>query len=131
MSRTFVVEIESPLGRDEVRQLILTKLSVPLGNAEYRIESQNETMIVYARRYRPYWLPAILLFWLALPLLLLLIEQTDRVMLTLFDEAGSLSVEGRTEPGSQAVQLYDVVQLAHLILVSNSETAPPESCPTL
>ena len=87
MSRTFVVEIESPLGRDEVRQLILTKLSVPLGNAEYCIESQNETMIVYARRYRPYWLPAILLFWLAFPLLLLLVEHTDRVMLTLLDEA--------------------------------------------
>ncbi|HEX9942195.1 MAG TPA: XRE family transcriptional regulator [Thermoanaerobaculia bacterium] len=35
-----------------------------------------------------------------------------------FDEAGSLDVEGRTEPGSQAVQLYDVVQLAHYFGVS-------------
>lgn len=35
-----------------------------------------------------------------------------------FDEAGSLNVEGRTEPGSQEVQLYDVVQLAHHFGVS-------------
>ena len=30
-----------------------------------------------------------------------------------FDETTSIRVEGRTPPGSQAVQLYDVVQLAH------------------
>ncbi len=36
----------------------------------------------------------------------------------LFDEGGALSVEGRTEPGSQAVQLYDVVQMAHHFGVS-------------
>ena len=86
MSRTFVVEIESPLSREEVRHMILTKLSLPLGDAEYRIESVNKTMIAYARSYRPYWFPAVLLFWLAFPLLLLLIVQTDRVVLTLFDD---------------------------------------------
>lgn len=36
----------------------------------------------------------------------------------LFDEGGALSVEGRTEPGSQAVQLYDVVRMAHHFGVS-------------
>jgi Zn-dependent peptidase ImmA (M78 family) len=36
----------------------------------------------------------------------------------LFDEGGALSVEGRTEPGTQAVQLYDVVQMAHHFGVS-------------
>jgi Zn-dependent peptidase ImmA (M78 family)/DNA-binding XRE family transcriptional regulator len=36
----------------------------------------------------------------------------------LFDEGGALSAEGRTEPGTQAVQLYDVVQLAHHFGVS-------------
>ena len=35
-----------------------------------------------------------------------------------FDEAGSLDVEGRTEPGSQAIQLYDLVQAAHHFGVS-------------
>jgi hypothetical protein len=86
VSRTFVVEIDSPLSREEVRHMILTKLSLPLGNAEYRIEAVNETIIAYARSYRPYWFPAILFFWLGIPLLLLLIVQTDRVILTLFDD---------------------------------------------
>jgi Zn-dependent peptidase ImmA (M78 family)/DNA-binding XRE family transcriptional regulator len=36
----------------------------------------------------------------------------------LFDEGGALSVEGRTEPGTQDVQLYDVVQMAHHFGVS-------------
>jgi Zn-dependent peptidase ImmA (M78 family)/DNA-binding XRE family transcriptional regulator len=36
----------------------------------------------------------------------------------LFDEGGALSVEGRAEPGSQTVQLYDVVQMAHHFGVS-------------
>ena len=85
MSRTFVVEIESPLNRDEVRQLVLTKLSIPLGNVDYRIENENETMISYARTYRPYWVAAWLFFWLLFPLLLLLVERTDRVVLTLID----------------------------------------------
>jgi hypothetical protein len=92
MSSTFVVEVESPLGREDVRRLVLTKLSIPLGDADYRIESQNETTIVYARSYRPYWTVAALLFWLAVPLLLLLIVQTDRVTLTLFDEAGGTRI---------------------------------------
>ena len=92
MSRTFVVEIESPLSRDEVRREILTKLSIPLGDSEYRIERQNDVAIVYARTYRPYWFPAILLFWLAFPLLLLLIVQTDRVVLTLLDEPGGTRI---------------------------------------
>jgi len=35
-----------------------------------------------------------------------------------FDEAGSLDVEGRTEPGSQSIQLYDLVQAAHHFGVS-------------
>lgn len=35
-----------------------------------------------------------------------------------FDEADSLVVEGRAEPGSQAIQLYDVVRLAHHFEVS-------------
>jgi hypothetical protein len=85
VSRTFVVEVDSPLGREDVRGLILTKLSIPLGKAEYRIESENETMVAYARTYRPYWMVAVLLCWLVLPLLLLLVEQTDRVILTLVE----------------------------------------------
>lgn len=42
----------------------------------------------------------------------------SRVYVEVFDEAGSLDVEGRTAPGSQDVQLYDVVQLAHHFDVS-------------
>ena len=37
----------------------------------------------------------------------------SRVYTEVFDEAGVLPVDSRTEPGTQAIQLYDVVQLAH------------------
>src|SRR3990172_8759721 len=42
----------------------------------------------------------------------------SRAFAEVFDEAGSLKVEGRTEPGTQALQMYDVVQLAHHFGVS-------------
>jgi hypothetical protein len=85
VSRAFVVEIDTPLSRDEVRRLVLIKLSVPLSDAGYGIENQNETMITFARTTRPYWLPGILLCWLGFPLILLLIVETERVMLTLLE----------------------------------------------
>ena len=44
----------------------------------------------------------------------------SRVHREVFDEAGSLDVEGRTVPGTQLVQLYDVVQLAHHFVVSRT-----------
>lgn len=46
----------------------------------------------------------------------------SRVSAEIFDEAGSLSVEGRSEPGSQTLQLYDLVQLAHHFGVSRLST---------
>jgi hypothetical protein len=92
VSRAFVVEIETRLSRDEVRRLVLTRLSVPLGDAGYGIENQNETMIAFAKVYRPYWLPAVLLSWLVFPLLLLLVEETDRVMLTLLEGDDGTSI---------------------------------------
>ena len=42
----------------------------------------------------------------------------SRSYTSVFDEQGSVAVEGRTEPGSQDLQLYDVVQLAHNFGVS-------------
>jgi Zn-dependent peptidase ImmA (M78 family)/DNA-binding XRE family transcriptional regulator len=42
----------------------------------------------------------------------------SRAYAQVFDEAESLSVEGRAEPGSQDLQLYDVVRLAHHFGVS-------------
>jgi Zn-dependent peptidase ImmA (M78 family) len=42
----------------------------------------------------------------------------SRVYADVFDEAGALSVEGRSEPGTQTIQLYDLVQLAHHFGVS-------------
>jgi hypothetical protein len=112
MSHTFVVEIDSPLGREDVRRLILTKLSVPLGIAEYRIESQTETSIVYARVYRPYWWVAALLCWLVVPLLLLLAQETERVMVTLFDEGEGTRIlvvgDGSRAVRRQFEQLSDV-----------------------
>jgi Zn-dependent peptidase ImmA (M78 family)/transcriptional regulator with XRE-family HTH domain len=42
----------------------------------------------------------------------------SRAYAEVFDEAGSLNVEGRSEPGTQTLQLYDVVQLAHHFGVS-------------
>ena len=44
--------------------------------------------------------------------------KASRTYTTVFDEEGSVPVEGRTEPGSQDLQLYDVVQLAHNFSVS-------------
>lgn len=44
----------------------------------------------------------------------------SRLHAEVFDEAGAIDVEGRTEPGSQTLQLYDVVQLAHHFGVSRS-----------
>jgi hypothetical protein len=34
-----------PLSRDEVRREVLIRFSIPLGNADYGIESQNEVVI--------------------------------------------------------------------------------------
>jgi len=42
----------------------------------------------------------------------------SRAHADVFDEDGSVNVEGRSEPGSQSIQLYDVVQLAHHFGVS-------------
>jgi len=42
----------------------------------------------------------------------------SRAYAEVFDEAGSVNVEGRAEPGSQTVQIYDVVQVAHHFGVS-------------
>jgi DNA-binding XRE family transcriptional regulator len=42
----------------------------------------------------------------------------SRVHAEVFDEAGILSVEGRSKPGTQSLQLYDVVALAHHFTVS-------------
>jgi hypothetical protein len=92
VSRAFVVEIETSLSQDEVRRLVLTKLSVPLGDAGYGIENQDETMISFARTYRPYWMLGIVLSWLGFPLILLLIAETERVMLTFFEAAEGTSI---------------------------------------
>lgn len=45
-----------------------------------------------------------------------------RASVEVFDEVDSLNAEGRPEPGTQAIQLYDVVQLAYHFGVS-SQTA--------
>jgi Zn-dependent peptidase ImmA (M78 family) len=42
----------------------------------------------------------------------------SRIYAEVFDEAGVLPVDSRTEPGTQDIQLYDVVQLAHHFGVS-------------
>lgn len=42
----------------------------------------------------------------------------SRIHADVFDEAGSLPVDSRTEPGTQEIKLYDVVQLAHYFGVS-------------
>jgi Zn-dependent peptidase ImmA (M78 family)/DNA-binding XRE family transcriptional regulator len=42
----------------------------------------------------------------------------SRIFAEVFDEAGFLNVEGRSEPGTQTIQLYDIVQLAHHFNVS-------------
>jgi Zn-dependent peptidase ImmA (M78 family)/transcriptional regulator with XRE-family HTH domain len=42
----------------------------------------------------------------------------SRLFAEVFDEAGALDVEGRSEPGTQTIQLYDVVQLARHFGVS-------------
>ncbi|MBI3131487.1 MAG: ImmA/IrrE family metallo-endopeptidase [Acidobacteria bacterium] len=44
----------------------------------------------------------------------------SRTRAEVFDEVGSLPVEGRTQPGSQTIKLYDVVQMAHHFGVSRT-----------
>jgi Zn-dependent peptidase ImmA (M78 family) len=42
----------------------------------------------------------------------------SRASAQVFDEAGSVQAEGRTEPGSQDIRIYDVVRVAHHFGVS-------------
>jgi len=42
----------------------------------------------------------------------------SRVHAEIFDEAGVVPIDSRAEPGTQEIQLYDVIQLAHLYGVS-------------
>ena len=42
----------------------------------------------------------------------------SRASAQVFDEAGSVQAEGRAEPGSQDIQIYDVVHVAHHFGVS-------------
>ncbi|MGE5648287.1 MAG: helix-turn-helix domain-containing protein [Acidobacteriota bacterium] len=44
--------------------------------------------------------------------------QPSRAIAQVFDEAGTVQAEGRAAPGSQDIQLYDVVHLAHYFGVS-------------
>ncbi len=44
----------------------------------------------------------------------------SRLYADVFDEVGSLNVEGRSQPGTQTVQLYDLVRLAHHFGVSRA-----------
>lgn len=44
--------------------------------------------------------------------------QPSRAIAQVFDEAGAVQAEGRAAPGSQDIQLYDVVHLAHYYGVS-------------
>jgi Zn-dependent peptidase ImmA (M78 family)/transcriptional regulator with XRE-family HTH domain len=44
--------------------------------------------------------------------------ESSRIHAEVFDEAGVVPVDARTEPGSQELQLYDVVPLAHFFGVS-------------
>lgn len=44
--------------------------------------------------------------------------QPSRAIAQVFDEAGAVQAEGRAAPGSQDIQLYDIVHLAHYFGVS-------------
>jgi Zn-dependent peptidase ImmA (M78 family)/DNA-binding XRE family transcriptional regulator len=44
--------------------------------------------------------------------------QPSRAIAQVFDEAGAVQAEGRAAPGSQDIQIYDVVHLAHYFGVS-------------
>jgi Zn-dependent peptidase ImmA (M78 family)/transcriptional regulator with XRE-family HTH domain len=44
--------------------------------------------------------------------------KASRAITQVFDEAAAVQAEGRTQPGSQAIQLYDVVHIAHHFGVS-------------
>jgi Zn-dependent peptidase ImmA (M78 family)/transcriptional regulator with XRE-family HTH domain len=46
----------------------------------------------------------------------------SRLHAEIFDEAGVVPIDSRTEPGTQEIQLYDVIQLAHLYGVSPLST---------
>ena len=46
----------------------------------------------------------------------------SRIHADIFDEAGAVAIDSRTDPGTQEIQLYDVVQLAHFYGVSVQST---------
>jgi hypothetical protein len=89
MSRTFMVQLESKVSREELKRQILTKLSVPLGKAGYTIESQSGSAVSYAHTYRPYAVLAVAFCWLVIPLLLFLIERTERIVFTISGSDGA------------------------------------------
>jgi hypothetical protein len=83
MARTFTVELDSDLSREELRREILVTLSGGLGSVGYKLESDSDAGITYAREYRPYAVPAVILGVLLLfPFLLLLVKDTERIVFT-------------------------------------------------
>src|SRR5258707_15120987 len=46
----------------------------------------------------------------------------SRIHADVFDESGVVAIDSRTDPGTQEIQLYDVVQLAHSYGVRVSST---------
>jgi hypothetical protein len=46
----------------------------------------------------------------------------SRIHADIFDEAGAVAIDSRTDPATQEIQLYDVVQLAHSYGVSVPST---------
>ena len=89
MSKTFTVQLESNVSREELKREILTKLSVQLSKAGYTIETESESSVAYAHTYRPYAFWAVAFFWLLIPLLLFLIERTDRILFTIMGNNGA------------------------------------------
>ena len=89
MSRTFMVQVESEISREELKRQILTKLSVPLGKAGYMIETESDSAVSYAHTYRPYAFWAIAFFWLLVPLVLVLVVRTERIVFTISGSDGA------------------------------------------
>jgi Zn-dependent peptidase ImmA (M78 family) len=49
-------------------------------------------------------------------------DAASRIHADIFDEAGVVAIDSRTDPGTQEIQLYDVVRLAHFYGVSVQST---------
>ena len=92
---------ESSKSPDALLPDVVAGLTPPLGSAGYKLQTQSERLLTYARDYRPWWiwLGAVVLF--PIGLIGLFYKETATITVTLEDNAGQtrVRVNGTGEKG--------------------------------